>query len=320
MTGIFLQAQDSTGAVPDTTAMAPVPDAPDRIDLLTRAFWADFGSSVVEAVIIALVAWLLVRLVVRATRRWMRRFEDLPAIDPRRQRALTVGNLLQSAARYLIWPLAIVTIVSEFGVNMSALIATAGFAGLALGFGAQTLVKDVISGIFLLFDDTIHVGDIISFNGQTGQVEHVGVRLIQMRRYDGELVMIPAGELRVFGNRSVEYARVLVEIGVSYEQDLEDILRELHDIALEWAGETRAVQLDEEPEVQSVLSFGDSSVTVRVASRVVPGEQWQAERALRRLIKRRFDERGIEIPFPRRTVYTRQEPSVPPRSVPPASA
>jgi len=305
-------------------ALIPLPNLPvglqdtDRSTpgILDPSLWTGLGASLIHSAVILFAAWVVVRLVVRATRRWTRRFEDLPPVHPGRQRALTVGNLLASATRYVVWPIALVTVISEFGVNISALIATAGVAGLAVGFGAQTLVKDVISGVFLLFDDTIHVGDIISFSGQVGQVEDVGIRLIRVRRFDGEVMMIPAGELRVFGNKSIDFARVIVEIGVSYEQDVDHVVRELGRIADEWADETRAIQLDEKPEVQSVLSLGDSAVTVRVVARVIPGEQWQAERLLRHLVKRRFDERGIEIPFPRRTVYVRNESEWPSGDVP----
>lgn len=280
-------------------------------------FWLLVIGHVLETVVIVAAAWGIIFVVSRAARRWMRGFEDLPAIDPGRQRALTIGNLLISTSKYLVWPLALITIVSEFGVNVAALIATAGFAGLAVGFGAQTLVRDVISGFFLLFDDTIHVGDTITFNGMTGAVEHVGVRLIRMRRFDGELVMIPAGELRVFGNRSVDFARVLVEVGVSYEQDTEQVIQALRDVAAEWAEANRSILLDEAPEVQAVLALGDSAVTLRVVAKVIPGEQWEGERSLRLLVKRRFDDRSIEIPFPRRTVYVRQDPGTPDAFAPP---
>ena len=274
-------------------------------------FWLGVLGHIVETILIVLVAWTIVFAVSRTLRRWMRSVQDLPIIDPHRQRAMTIGSLLMSTTRYVVWPLAIITIISEFGVNVAALIATAGFAGLAVGFGAQTVVRDVMSGFFLLFDDTIHVGDTITFNGMEGVVEHLGVRLIRMRRFDGELVMIPAGELRVFGNHTAEYMRAIVEVGVSYEQDTEAAIEALGTIAREWADANRAILLDEKPEVHAIQALGDSAVTMRVAIRVVPGEQWEAKRSLRRLIKQRFDEQSIEIPFPRRTIYVRREPGAP---------
>jgi small conductance mechanosensitive channel len=206
-------------------------------------------------------------------------------------------------------------ILSEVHVDVGALIATAGIAGLAIGFGAQTLVKDVISGVFLLFDDTIHVGDLIRIGNDVGTVEEIGLRLIRVRKFDGELMMIPAGELRTFGNKSIGYVRVIVEIGLSYEQDLDTLLPVIERIAHEWATEHQDILLEESPQVQSVMSFGESSVNVRVVAQVVPGEQFQAERDLRLKLKQEFDRIGIEIPFPRRTIYMRQEESAPSRTV-----
>ncbi|NNE69155.1 MAG: mechanosensitive ion channel family protein, partial [Rhodothermales bacterium] len=143
--------------------------------------------------------------------------------------------------------------------------------------------------------------------------EDIGIRLIKMRKLDGELVMIPAGELRVFGNLSIEFVRIATEIDVSYEQDIDQLTRALTDVAAEWADAHREILLDETPEVQSIVRMTESTIKLRVVARVSPGEQWAAERALLHLIKKRFDERGIEFPFPRRTVYLRNEPEAPSR-------
>ncbi|HEX8298762.1 MAG TPA: mechanosensitive ion channel family protein, partial [Rubricoccaceae bacterium] len=182
-----------------------------------------------------------------------------------------------------------------------------------------TLVKDVISGFFLLFDNSVGSGDLITFNGREGTVEYVGLRLIKVRAFDGELIMIPAGEMRVFGNRSLGFARAIVTVGLSYGQDAAEALGVLGEVAEEWA-ETeagRAALLGEAPEVQGVLAFGESSVDARIIAKVRPGEQFEAERALRRLVKERFDARGIEIPFPTRTITVRTESGAPiPAAIP----
>lgn len=278
-----------------------------RADLFDSALWLDVLARGVSILLILILTWFILRLINRMTAGWSRRFENLPAIHPRRQRAFTIGNLINSAARYVLWPIAAIMILSELNVDVGALIATAGIAGLAIGFGAQTLVKDVIGGIFLLFDDTIHVGDYVKIGEEAGTVEFIGVRMIKVRKFDGELLMVPAGELRIFGNRSIDFARVIVEVGVAYEQNLDDILPVVERVAETWAAERRAILRDDRPTVQAVTSFGDSSVNLRVVARVTPGEQWQAERDLRLALKRAFDEAGVEIPFPRRTVYVREE-------------
>jgi small conductance mechanosensitive channel len=238
-----------------------------------------------------------------------------PSTDPKRQRAVTLGNLLQSIAGYTVWAVAGIMVLSEVGLDIGALIATAGIAGLAIGFGAQTLVKDVIGGVFLLFDDILHVGDLVTINGHTGTVEEIGVRLIKLRKFDGELVMIPAGEVRIFGNKSVQRARAIVPVGLSYGygQDVDAVLPVMERVANEWVAEHEDIVLEESPQVQGLMDFGDSSVTARVVVRVKPGEQFAAERELRQRLKRTFDEKGMEIPFPQRTAPVIQS-DTPPRT------
>ncbi len=283
--------------------------------------WVNVIGTSIQVLIIFGLALLILGVVKRLLRRWTRRVEALPAIDPRRQRAFTLSNLLRSAARYLVWFVATIMILAQVGINIGPLLAGAGVAGLAIGFGAQTFVKDVISGIFLLFDNTIHVGDLVTFGSTTGTVENIGLRLIQVRKFDGELVMIPAGELRTFGNKSVGFARAIVPVGISYEQDLDEVLGALNDVAQEWAAipENQQVMLEPAPTVQAVIAFGDSAVTARIVVQVTPGAQFAAERDMMRMIKRHFDERGVEIPFPRQTVYIRQEPDFPVGSIVPGA-
>ena len=264
-------------------------------------------ATIFQIVVVLVLAWLIIRTVDKGTRRWVKQFEALPAIHPRRQRAFTTSSLLTSAIRYIVWPIALIMVLSELNIDVAAMIATAGIAGLAIGFGAQTFVKDVISGIFLLFDDTIHVGDMVKIGSEEGTVEFIGIRLIKVRKFNGEMLMVPAGELRIFGNLSIGYARVIVDVGLSYEQDLETILPVLERIAHTWAEAHREILLEEEPQVQAVTHFADSSINARIVVQVQPGEQFEAERALRRLLKQEFDRQGIEIPFPRRTLYMRQE-------------
>ncbi|CAN5624304.1 mechanosensitive ion channel family protein [soil metagenome] len=277
---------------------------------LTEAqLWLGLTASAIRIAITILIAIGVILFVRRATRRWERSVEHLAPFTPRRQRTITASSLIRSTARWSIIFLAGFSILSEVGVEIGPLLAGAGILGLAVGFGAQTLVKDVISGIFLLFDDTIHVGDLVRAGDDRGVVEHLGLRIVQLRTFTGEVVIIPTGELRTFGNWSVGFARAIVPIGLAYEQNLDDVLPVLEEIAREWAAieANRAIMLQDEPEVQSVMALGDSSVTARIVMQVVPGEQFRAERELRRLIKQRFDEKGIEIPFPRRTIYVRNE-------------
>lgn len=304
-------------ADPDTTLT--IAERTDAIvtTALDLSFWLAIGTTALRVALLLGVVLGLLSLLKRGLRRWRAQVGDLPPLHPRKQRVMTASNLIISAARYLLWSVVTIMILAEIGMDIGPLLAGAGVAGLAIGFGAQTLVRDVISGLFLLFDDIIHVGDLITFNGQAGTVESISLRLIKVRRFDGELVMVPAGELRTFGNKSIGFQRAVVPIGVTYEQDTAVVLRALERIAEEWAEieGNRAIMLEDAPQVQALMDLGDSAVTARIVVQVKPGEQFQAERDLRLLVKQRFDEWGLEIPFPRRTVYVRNEPDPPSRTV-----
>lgn len=276
--------------------------------------WRALLAGAVHVAVIIVIALIILLVVNRVTDRWMSHVEDLPPGDPSRKRAETLGNLLRSIAGYAVWVIAGIMVLSEVGLDIGALLATAGIAGLAIGFGAQALVKDVIGGIFLLFDDVIHVGDLVTIGNHTGTVEEVGVRLIKIRKFDGELVMIPAGEIRTFGNKSMQWARAIVSIGLSYNQDVDAILPILQRVADEWVAENEDIVLDDRAQVQGLMDFGDSSVTARVIVLVKPGEQFGAERELRKRIKRAFDEHNVEIPFPQRTMHVMKEAAPPPRT------
>lgn len=284
----------------------------------TIGYWEPVWMAGLRILLILVVGLTVLGLIKKATNRWIEGVQELAASDPRRQRAATLGNLLQSMAEYVVWPIVGIMILSEVGLDIGALLATAGVAGLAIGFGAQTLVKDVIGGIFLLFDDIIHVGDLVSIGSTVGTVEEIGVRLVKVRKFDGELVMIPAGEIRTFGNKSMNWARVIVSVGLSYGQDVDAILPVMESVAQDWAEEHSDILLEETPQVQGLMDFGDSSVTARIVVQVKPGEQFAAERELRMRLKRAFDEREVEIPFPQRTVHVLDEDAAPPRT--PASA
>lgn len=274
--------------------------------------WSTLALGGLRILLIILLGLGLLRLIRRLVKRWIDGVETLDRTAPRRQRAETIGNLIRSLAQYVIWPVIAIMVLSEINIDVGALLATAGIAGLAIGFGAQTLVKDVIGGVFLLFDDIIHVGDLVTIGSTTGTVEEIGVRLVKVRTFDGEVVMFPAGDIRTFGNKSIDWARVIVPVGLSYNQDVDAILPIIEQVAQRWVDEHRDIVLEDTPQVQSIMQLGDSAITVRVVVQVKPGEQFAAERELRRRLKRVFDAQNVEIPFPQQTVHMVKEASAPP--------
>ncbi len=289
-----------------------------------------FVSPIVESILVIVIAWVAVRLVRRLIRRGvsemkeegnMRRLGALRTragfgviegerpISPRRaQRADALGAIARSATAVLVWSIALVTVLGAFGVELAPIIASAGIIGVAVGFGAQSLVKDFLSGIFMLVEDQYGVGDIIDAGDASGVVEGVGLRTTRIRDVTGTLWHVPNGQIERVGNMSQEWARALLDVGVSYDTDLDaasDLIKQVADTLSDeedWADKFLA-----EPEIWGVQELGDSSISIRLVIKTRPGEQWGVSRELNRRLKRAFDDAEIEIPFPQRTVWLRTD-------------
>jgi moderate conductance mechanosensitive channel len=226
----------------------------------------------------------------------------------RRQRAETMAGVLKSIASFLVFSVILVMVFSELGYDVGPLIAGAGIIGLALGFGAQSLVKDFLSGIFMIVEDQYGVGDVVDVGSASGTVESVSLRVTRLRDLNGTVWYVPNGEIMRVGNMSQNWARAVVDVHVAYHEDLvrvQQVLREVaHDL---WEDEDYSGLIIEEPEITGVEQFGPDSVTLRVLLKTAPMEQWGVARALRQRIKARFDHEGITIPLPQRVVWHRED-------------
>jgi small conductance mechanosensitive channel len=227
------------------------------------------------------------------------------------QRARTLGSLTKSVVTAIIFVLVVVMVLDEVGFNIGPLIASAGIVGVALGFGAQNLVKDFLAGVMMLMEDQYGVGDVIDMGEASGVVESVGLRVTRLRGIDGTVWYVRNGEVIRVGNSSQDWARAVIDVGVGYGEDparVRDLLAEIaHDLVAEpdWS----ALAL-EEPEVWGVEDLGDHAVVLRLVVKTRPLEQWAIARELRERIKVRFDAEGIEIPYPQRTVWVRRDHEV----------
>ncbi|MBA7528558.1 hypothetical protein ES705_20745 [subsurface metagenome] len=265
-------------------------------------WWGKF----ITIIIILVVAKIILSIVNKFIEKSLTPLKKSKNYKKRISRANTLIPLLQNISKYVIYFISGVMVLRELGVDTTAIIASAGVVGLAIGFGAQSLVKDILSGAFLLFEGIISVGDSVNVGEHSGTVEVIGLRNIHLRKYSGELRVIPYGEVASFGNFNKGYMRAIVKVGVAYEQDVEKGMKTLEEIADKWAEENKDIVL-EAPIVQGVLSLGSSEVTLRVSIKVKPMTHWGAERELKRRIKDTFDKKGIEIPFPRQVVYLKKE-------------
>ena len=221
-----------------------------------------------------------------------------------KQRAETLGAVLKSLAAAVIWTIALLMALGEFDINLGPLIASAGIVGIAIGFGAQTLVRDFLSGIFMLIEDQFGVGDIVDLGDAAGVVEAVNLRTTLLRDVHGTLWHIPNGEVRRVGNMSQQWARAVLDVEVAYDTDINHAMRVIKDAADEvWKANLENATVLEEPQIWGVERFGSDAIAIRLVLKVEPAEQWATAREVRRRLKDAFDEEGIEIPFPQRTVW-----------------
>ena len=265
-----------------------------------------WGGKFLTILIIFITAKIILYLLNKIIKRSFTPLKKSKNYQMKIQRASTLIPLLQNISRYVIYFIASAMALKKFGVDTTAIIASAGVVGLAVGFGAQSFVKDVISGAFIFFEGTVSVGDTITVGEHSGTVEAINLRNIHLRKFSGELRVIPNGEVSNFGNFNKGFMRAVVEVGVAYEQDVEKGMKALEKIADKWVEENKDIVL-EPPVVQGINYLGSSDVVLRIAIKVKTTTHWGAERELKRRIKNEFDKTGIEIPFPRQVIYLRKE-------------
>ena len=311
----------------------------------TAAQVAKWGAKPFKVLIILFAAWALNRLVRRAIdkfverliaereeraearrkeevddgrfgRSWQRALEKARLLSEQaergKQRALALGTVLKSIASLTVYLVALMMGLAEFGISLGPLIAGAGIVGIALGFGAQTLVRDFLSGIFMLVEDQYGVGDIVDVGEASGVVEEIRLRTTRLRDVNGTVWFVPNGEIRRIGNKSQQWARAVLDIEVAYDTDIPravEVIKEVADGV--WKDDLESATVLEEPEIWGVEAFGASSIAIRLVLKVEPGEQWAVAREVRKRIKAAFDLHGIEIPFPQRVVWMHNVPVEP---------
>jgi small-conductance mechanosensitive channel len=276
---------------------------------------ADALAKPIRIIVILLVAWILVRATRVFTARFVKHLsggvEKLasmrggvalvdtgPMSQARRtQRAETIGAVVRSLITIVIWSVAVLSVLDTLGINLAPLIAGAGIAGIALGFGAQSLVRDFLSGMFMLMEDQFGVGDVVDAGVATGTVEGVSLRTTRLRDIDGVVWHIPNGTILRIGNKSQQWSRAVVDVPVTDQADAgvaTDVIREVAEGI--WHDPDFASVILAEPSVLGVESLAPGRVVIRVVVRTQPQQQWRVERELRRRIKAAFDSAGIALP------------------------
>ena len=224
----------------------------------------------------------------------------------RAARAASISAVLSSTLTVIVWSIAAMLVLGELGIDLAPLIAGAGIVGVALGFGAQSLVKDCISGLFMLMEDQYGIGDVVDLGEASGTVEQVALRTTVLRGVDGTVWHVPNGEVRRVGNKSQHWSTALIDIAVAYDADLgavRDVMQQTADEVCSRDGVRGKIL--EPPTVLGVEVLGADGVTLRMTVTTAPGAQWAVQRALREALKSAFDDAAIDIPFPQRTVWLR---------------
>jgi small conductance mechanosensitive channel len=266
-------------------------------------------ETAVAVVLIVIATHLALRGAVAGLGRWMRAGDTRRPADQRAQ-IHTLVALAESVLRYVLYFAALVLILDRLGFNVSALVASAGLAGVALGFAAQPLIRDVLSGFLMLFEGLIQVGDVVRIGDVTGEVERVGLRTTLVRRYSGELVTFPNGQIVQFGNMSRRFMRAIVRVGIAYEADVQRAMAIMARVGREWAQAHPQAALAA-PEVAGIQEFGTSGVVGQLAIMVAPATVAAAEGELRLRVKQAFDAAGVPMASPQRVVYSEAAPPSP---------
>lgn len=268
-----------------------------------RSFeWAT--TSGLRVLLIAVAMLGLLALLKRGVAKLSSLYEGTLPIRAQIKRAYTLTHIVRDVARIVILFVGLTMILSEGGVDLKPLLAAAGLGGLAIGFGAQSLVKDLISGFFILWENSVRVGDVVEVAGVAGLVEEVELRTIKLRDESGNLHVVPNGVIDTVKNLTKDYSYYLFEIGVAYRENVDEVMGILQGIAEDLRRDSRFAEDILEPlEMLGVDKFTDSAVMIKCRIKTEPLKQWRVGREMNRRIKNTFDAKGIEIPFPHRTIY-----------------
>jgi small conductance mechanosensitive channel len=278
--------------------------------LPTSAQIYTFAGHLIRILVILLAAWIVTNLI----HKWfphLRKRMVAHMVAQRggsdielEKRAATISAIIRKALAAVIWVLAIVMALKEAGFDIGPILAGAGILGLAVGFGAQNLVHDIISGMFLLLENQIRVNDVAILNGTGGLVEAIHLRTTVLRGQDGTVHIFRNGSINTLSNMTHGYSYYVFDLGVAYKEDTDHVIEVLKGIADELMEEEKFKAIILEPlDVIGVDSFGDSAVMIKARFKTAPIQQWTVGREMNRRIKKKFDEVGIEIPFPHTSIY-----------------
>jgi len=265
------------------------------------------GLPLLATIVICYALVRITGLLVARFEHELNRGTSLDALE-RAKRARTLGSVINKVVTITLSSVALLMVLTAFGLNIAPVLTGAGILGLAVGFGAQTLVRDVISGFFLILEDQVRVGDVAAINGTGGLVEAINLRTIVLRDSEGTVHVFPNGAIQTLANRSKDFSYYVIDLGISYREDPDHVADLLRRIGAEMQADQKYAPFILEPvEILGVDSFGDWSMVLKMRIKTVPMKQWDVGREFRKRLRRLFEQEGIEVPFPERVVKVRED-------------
>lgn len=270
----------------------------------TTAWFILHGPRIILVIILYFVSTKLIKLSIKRFQNYVFHKYDKRNDNEGRKRAVTLSELLKTTLLVIVNVSLVLVLLGQLGLNIGPLLAGAGIIGLAIGFGAQELVRDVISGFFMILENQIRVGDIVTINGTGGLVEKIEVRTITLRDFSGIVHIFQNGKINTLSNMTKEWSAMVLDIGVAYKEDPDRVIEVI---------EQTGAELEQDPkygpnmlgpiEISGLDRFGESEIVIKARLKTKPGAQFSTGRAFRKKLKYAFDQEGIEIPFPHRTIY-----------------
>lgn len=274
--------------------------------------WASMGGFVLAAlriVVIVAAAWAVIAVLQRGIRVFSMRVQG--RFDDDREstkRVETLARVFRYLTTVVVSLIAGILLLAELGISVAPILGAAGVVGLAIGFGAQSLVKDYFTGLFLLLENQIREGDVVDVGDHAGLVEVVTLRYVQLRDYDGNVHFVPNSQISTVINMTRGFAQAVIDISIAYRENTDDVVQVMRDVGSEMRADPKfAERLLDDLEIAGVESWADSAVVMRCRFKCAPVEQWGVRREYLRRLKQAFDARGIEIPYPHITVYAGQD-------------
>ena len=261
-------------------------------------------STGVRILIILILALIMIRISRVVSRRVMSLFFEKKKDEEAEKRANTLSNVISKVLNIVIWIFALITMLGELNIEIGPILAAAGIVGLAVGFAGQSMVKDYLNGFYILLWDQIRVGDVVQIAGQGGFVEDINLKMTTIRDLAGNVHFIPNGIIDMVTNMTKEYSRYVYEIGVAYREDVDEVIEVIKKLDEDMRNEPEYKDIILEPiEILGLDKFGDSAIVIKARNKTKPVKQWMVGREFNRRMKKKFDELGIEIPFPHTTLY-----------------